>query len=408
MTTYDAAETIDELVDRLRTSTLLNDKRDASRGLFALASDYRVQVGAQAMQPIIETIKDTMYDSEIVNTCLACLNKIISGRSADALPDEMHRNGIRGHDPGLELTEIFLKDLGNLATVLETFDDGKTKHNALKLLRGLAMHKLNTVQDWILSHPPSLNRLMDLIATRDLEEIANEVIRNDALLLFVDLTKSNQQIQNLFAYESGFAKLMDIVKREDYLSGGAVTIDCLNILLNLLQDNESNQILFRDAGHIQEFVPFFDEVLDESRWTDQRILCIVRVMQTLDSMIVPCNTPAHVQACQTIMQKCGLLDKLCQLLTSQTLPLGVRSEIMNTASDIMRGQLNEKATLVIKVPEYVCSLAMLKDMIHDQDKRISNIETYMEDFYKYVKQLDTMLRAHAPAGIGFHEPSTNG
>ena len=42
-----AAETIERLVSRMASSTLLEDRRDACRALKAMSRKYRVEVGAQ-------------------------------------------------------------------------------------------------------------------------------------------------------------------------------------------------------------------------------------------------------------------------------------------------------------------------------------------------------------------------
>ena len=42
-----SAETIERLVDRVNTSTLLEDRRDACRALKAMSRKFRLEVGAQ-------------------------------------------------------------------------------------------------------------------------------------------------------------------------------------------------------------------------------------------------------------------------------------------------------------------------------------------------------------------------
>lgn len=45
---------VERLVERLRSSTLLEDRRDACRGLKAMSKKFRVEVGAQGMNDLIE------------------------------------------------------------------------------------------------------------------------------------------------------------------------------------------------------------------------------------------------------------------------------------------------------------------------------------------------------------------
>lgn len=393
------AETIETLTDRLQTSTLLDDRRDACRGLRSLSKDYRVEVCAQALEALLTAIQNDRQDTDIVNYCLDSLNYIISGSLADSpaatwpdsdiLSSASHPDtskhlpsAHKPHDPGHELAEIFLKKSDNVTIILDTIidNDFKTRWVCIRLLCGLARQKLAMVQDCILSFPLGISRLTQLITEEQ------ELLRNDALVLFVRLTQSNQNIQNLVAFENCFEKLMYIIEFEGYLEGTvAVVMDCLTILLNLTQYNESNQILFREGGHIQKLMPFFNS-LQTIQWTNERTACMVLVLQIIDSMIVVTNSSIHVQACQTIMQRCGLLDKLCDLLTASSMPIGVLSETMNTASDIVRGHLGPNANMVMQTGAMmpVLLLSMVKEMCQDQEKRISDLYNYVHVLHNFI------------------------
>jgi hypothetical protein len=416
------AETIETLTDRLQTSILLEDRRDACRGLRSLAKDYRVEVGAQAMEPLLQTLRNDRHDVEMTNHCLDSLNYIISGPLADSpaatwpeldptislstndnqhsslshgANSETHSNNIvnqqshkeASHDLGRELSEIFLKRAENVATIIDTTRDNdfKTRWVVVRLLCGLARHKLDMVQDAILSDPLNLSRLSQLVA----EE--HELIRNDALVLFVRMTQGNQNIQNVLAYENFFDKIIYIIELEGYLDGTvAVVSDCLNILLNMTQYNEANQILFREGGHIQKLGPFFNSI-QSIQWTVEKTACIVQVLQIVDCMVSPSNSPDNVRRCQEIIQHCGILDKLCELLTASSMPIGVLSETMNTASDIVKGHLGPNATTVMQTSSMmpIILLAMVKEMCQDQERRITEVYNYMHVLYESVSSRST-------------------
>lgn len=376
------AETIETLTERLQTSTLLTDRRDACRGLRSLAKDYRVEVCAQAMDPLLQAIKNDKQDTEIVNYCLDSLNYIISGSLADTPAATWPDPDTAVATDHQELAEIFLKNTDNVTTILDTIidNDFKTRWVCVRLLCGLARQKLAMVQDSILSFPLGVSRLTQLITEEQ------ELIRNDALVLFVRITQSNQNIQNLVAFENCMDKIMYIIELEGYLDGTvAVVMDCLMILLNLTQYNESNQILFREGAHIQKLMPFLNNI-QTIQWTNEKTSCLVLVLQIIDSMIVPTNSAIHVQACQSIMQRCGLLDKLCELLTASSMPIGVLSETMNTASDIVRGHLGPNANMVMQTSAMmpVLLLSMVKEMCQDQEKRISELYNYMHVLHNFV------------------------
>ncbi|CAH1970570.1 unnamed protein product [Acanthoscelides obtectus] len=60
------AETVERLVNRVSTSTLLEDRRDACRALKALSKKYRLEVGAQGMDILTQVLELDRSDCEIV------------------------------------------------------------------------------------------------------------------------------------------------------------------------------------------------------------------------------------------------------------------------------------------------------------------------------------------------------
>ena len=115
-----------------------------------------------------------------------------------------------------QFTEIFIKRKENVALLLELLaeNDFKVRYPSVKLLIGLLRNKLRDCQDCILAYPRGVALLMDLLVD------SREVIRNDALLLLVHLTRSNANIQKIVAFENAFDKLLEIVADEGYSDGG--------------------------------------------------------------------------------------------------------------------------------------------------------------------------------------------
>lgn len=77
-----------------------------------------------------------------------------------------------------------------------------------------------------------------------------EVIRNEALLLLIALSRSDEEIQKIIAFEGAFDVLFEIMTEEGYVQGGIIVQDSLVLLNNLLRNNPSNQLMFREAGYI--------------------------------------------------------------------------------------------------------------------------------------------------------------
>ena len=62
------AETVERLVERVQSSTLLDDRRDAVRALKAMSRKFRLEVGTQAMDVLIKTLEMDSSDTEITGT----------------------------------------------------------------------------------------------------------------------------------------------------------------------------------------------------------------------------------------------------------------------------------------------------------------------------------------------------
>lgn len=91
------------------------------------------------------------------------------------------------------------------------------------------------LQEAILASPMGVSRLMDMMLER-------EVIRNEALLLLIFLTRSAEEIQKIVVFEGAFERLFKIVTEEGGSDGGIIVQDCLELLNNLLRNNPSNQV----------------------------------------------------------------------------------------------------------------------------------------------------------------------
>ena len=72
---------VERLVDRVRSSTLLDDRRDACRALKALSRKFRIEVGAQGMDALCQVLEMDRRDCEIVGYALDTLCNIMSPES---------------------------------------------------------------------------------------------------------------------------------------------------------------------------------------------------------------------------------------------------------------------------------------------------------------------------------------
>uniref|UniRef100_A0A673WG93 General vesicular transport factor p115 n=1 Tax=Salmo trutta TaxID=8032 RepID=A0A673WG93_SALTR len=337
------AETIHKLCDRVASSTLLEDRRDAVRALKSLSKKYRLEVGTQAMDHLVHILQTDRSDSEILGYALDTLYNIICNDEEEEQDENAQK---QEEDLGVLFTDKFLGDSENvtlLLTLLEEFDF-HVRWPGVKLLTALLKNQCNQVQGVILVSPMGVSRLMDLLAD------SREVIRNDGLLLLQQLTKGNAAIQKIVAFENAFERLLDIITEEGSSDGGIVVEDCLLLLVNLLRNNSSNQNFFKEGSYIQRMKPWF-EVGRIDRAVIVSHLSISSLVQLVRVMVSPVNSPGATSSCQKSMYQCGLLQQLCTILMATGVPADILTETINTVSEVIRGsQINQDYFASVNAP----------------------------------------------------------
>ncbi|XP_045572480.1 general vesicular transport factor p115 isoform X6 [Salmo salar] len=338
------AETIHKLCDRVASSTLLEDRRDAVRALKSLSKKYRLEVGTQAMEHLVHILQTDRSDSEILGYALDTLYNIICNDEEEEQDENAQK---QEEDLGVLFTDKFLGDSENvtlLLTLLEEFDF-HVRWPGVKLLTALLKNQCNQVQGVILVSPMGVSRLMDLLAD------SREVIRNDGLLLLQQLTKGNAAIQKIVAFENAFERLLDIITEEGSSDGGIVVEDCLLLLVNLLRNNSSNQNFFKEGSYIQRMKPWFEVGDDNSGWSAQKVTNLHLMLQLVRVMVSPVNSPGATSSCQKSMYQCGLLQQLCTILMATGVPADILTETINTVSEVIRGsQINQDYFASVNAP----------------------------------------------------------
>lgn len=327
------AETVERLVERVQTSTLLDDRRDACRALKSLSKKFRVEVGAQGMDAMIHILETDVSDTEICGYALETLTNVITGCPDD---DDMEITK-ESESLGVQFTDIYIKRTENVILLVDLLEehDFKVRWPAVKLLTGLLVSKAKELQECILVCPMGVSRLMDLLSD------SREVIRNDALLLLGHLTRGHANIQKIVAFENAFDKLLCIIEEEGFSDGGVIVEDCLLVLLNLLKNNISNQNFFKEGSYIQKLTPFFDlqndPSIQEKGWSPQKASNIHLMLQVIRTLVSPNNPLQVISSCQKVMNQCGLLEQLCNILMANGVPADILTEDINTVAEVIRG-----------------------------------------------------------------------
>ncbi|XP_076233251.1 general vesicular transport factor p115 isoform X2 [Calliopsis andreniformis] len=247
---------------------------------------------------------------------------------------------------GEQFTEIFIKNtdsVGLVLTLLEEFDF-KVRWPALKLLTHLLVNRPKDTQEIILVSPMGVSKLMDLLTD------SREVIRNEVLLLLIQLTKGNANIQKIVAFENAFDRIFDIIAQEGNAEGGIVVEDCLLLMLNLLRGNISNQNFFKEGSYIQKLTPMFQipPEIEENPlgwWSPQKVSNVLCMVQVVRALVAPSAPAQAIAYCQRIMRACGLLQALCNILMASGVPADVLTETINTVAEVIRGNASNQGYL---------------------------------------------------------------
>ena len=293
-------------------------------------------MGAQGLETLISALRADQEDNEIVSYVLDSLCNIITGGLEDPFESPAATDS-NSEDVGIQFTEIFAKKNENIALLLDLLaeKDFKIRWPSLKLLMGLLRNKIKEIQDCVLAYPMGVSRLMDLLAD------SREIIRNDALLVLVLLTRTNSNIQKIVAFENAFDKVFDIITAEGYTEGGVVVEDCLLVLQNLLKNNTSNQNFFKEGSFIQKLLPFLDFIdagpNDTGEWPSQKISNLLFFLQVVRSLVSPTNPIQVTNSAQKVMSSCGLVAKLCSLLMATGIPSDLLTETICTVAEVVRG-----------------------------------------------------------------------
>uniref|UniRef100_T1JUH9 Vesicle tethering protein Uso1/P115-like head domain-containing protein n=2 Tax=Tetranychus urticae TaxID=32264 RepID=T1JUH9_TETUR len=224
---------------------------------------------------------------------------------------------------------MFAKKTKNISLVIELIEeyDFKIRWPALKLITNLLRNKPKDIQDGILASPMGVSRLVDLLAD------GRDIIRNDAILLLVHLTRGNANIKKIVAFENGFDRLLEIIATECYCDGGVIVEDCLIVLRNLLTNNNSNQFFFKEGSYIQRLIPF----LDVTEWSGHRSNNFLFFLQVIRALVSPSNPQQVTSACQKVMHSSGILKRICDILSTLGIPSDILTEAINTVAEIIRG-----------------------------------------------------------------------
>lgn len=337
------------------------------RGIKSLSKKYKTEVGTLCTEVLLDVLRRDKMDHEIVGYSVETLWNVTEIDRLGSGEDKASR-------PEMQCSEVIVQNQENITLLLGILEDFEfsVRRPATLLLWALFQNKRAEMQEAILVIPQGISRVIDLLLD------SREVIRNDAILLLNELTMSNKQIQKIVAFENAFDRLLAIIAEEGYSDGGIVVEDCINVLLNLLKSNNSNQSYFRETNLVNHLVPFFDfRGSDGNAWSPQKVANVLRMLSLVRTLVSPNNPQQSTTSCQKLILQCQLLETLCGFMFAGGVPTEILTDTITTVAEAMRGcdpcqKFLEKVTTP-SAPPRSAILAILMSMVTEKQPLILRI-----------------------------------
>ncbi|ORZ23191.1 hypothetical protein BCR42DRAFT_404206 [Absidia repens] len=321
-------EIIERLADCLETATLLEDRRAGVLSLKGLAKDLPEEVGDKSLPALIKVLHADCRDVDITKSLLETLTILCTKEKQDA-----------DGDKGDRFTDYFLQESSNVTILLDILEeyDFYVRFNTIKFLSTLLLNRSKRIQECILTSPMGITRLVDLLDDK------RDIIRNEGLLLLIELTKSNAEVQKLVTFQATFEKLLVLIEEQEGISGDIIVQDSLALMQNLLRYNVSDQIYFRETSCIQQIPGLLGFVGDSEgdhipysfeEWPSQKVANTVAVLELVRTLAETDGATTTIN--QNVMVQSGILLPIIQLGICSNTPSIVRTAALYAIAYVIR------------------------------------------------------------------------
>ncbi|EGG21855.1 hypothetical protein DFA_01741 [Cavenderia fasciculata] len=258
------------LLDKVALETLPADERKQALNQLTAVGKNGFQAVGSKMSVLTAFLKKYKDDIEVVRDVVETLTCVMTCHPKDDNIIQIHN------------TELFLNDKETFVLLCDllTLHDYYVRYYIARFLKVVLDNRFESVQELILSCPMSVPNIVLLLSD------TREVVRNEIILVLYNLTKSNQEIQKIVAFEGAFDVLLDIINKEGQSEGGIIVNDCIQTLINLLKSNVSNQNYFRETGCIPRVAPLL-QVQNTDMWilSDNKFNIIMSSLELILTLV---------------------------------------------------------------------------------------------------------------------------
>ncbi len=240
-----------QLGNRLESATSGDERIDALRELQHLTRNYPEEIGDHCMRAVLELLQEQGGYEEYMEA-LDLILRLINSKNTSAASSNTARILA---EPG--------KSSDNVDILLELLahDDMTIGVMSSQILMELHNRAGTALEHAIQLCPEGMTKLL-----RRLPDNAREEVRNQAIVLLLQLTDKNEEMKKTLAFNEGFDVIFRIIKSEGGAEdSGLVVQDCLHILKNIVTNSETCQRLFYGTGdkwHLQ-LAKFFNSHLED-------------------------------------------------------------------------------------------------------------------------------------------------
>jgi hypothetical protein len=219
------------LLQRIAESLVIEDRRAALQELLNILSKNVAAHSSFAglgFATLCSAIRNDVDDPFITKTALECIALVTNGAHAEDQGPAVNAEQFARTEGALPLLMNLLD--GPAARGLEGFH---IKYLVLQIIGALLDANAAFTQQAIMALPKSMSQLAEIIDDQ-------EVLRNETIVVLQRLVRNHVTAQQVGG-PLLLHKLLQVMKEEDWMLGGVVVADCLQLMQFLVGDNPYNR-----------------------------------------------------------------------------------------------------------------------------------------------------------------------
>lgn len=286
---------VPRLIDRIKTSALPQDRRDAIKMLTEAAKtspQQQVEVGELGLKVLYAVLEQDIDYDETIKAALDLLI-VICGRldtpqitANQSEHPEQHSEALESNKVFDEATaraaatnvDVFLGLPNALALLLQLLERGDfyVKFDTIELLTAMAANSKHTLQVAVLEAAEGVTRICELLDDNQRH------IRSNVVLLLSTLCEESSEICKIIVFGGVLEKLFRLVEAvtadansllegtedeiddEDRLEAAIIVQDVLLVVRNLISGAKTTKTFFRDSGCLNRLVAIVERTATDA------------------------------------------------------------------------------------------------------------------------------------------------